>query len=161
MPHDPRMPTAAKLASAILFAGLGYLVSMLIAQLTAQGDFKPTIQPETVFGYFPYVNAGIGLLCGWLVMGPLTGRGFYAATGSGVRTAATLVFFSMLTFSGREMILRSMKMRYDGPFEAIQGMFGLIADYSPVLIAPAVLVLLIGGGALCGIMAEAIAKRWT
>lgn len=161
MPHDPKMPTAAKLASAILFAGLGYVVSLLIAQLTAQGAFEPKIPRETLFGLFPYVNAGIGLLCGWLVMGPLAGRGFYAASGSGVRTAATLVFFSILVFSGREMILRSMKMRYGGPFEAVQGMFGLIVDYAPVVIAPAVLVVLVLGGAVCGMLAEAVSKRWT
>src|SRR6056297_1256011 len=106
------MPTAAKLLAAVAFAALGFLAAETV---------KPHMVEGTQFGVFSYICAGIGALCGWMVMGGLVGAGYRAAAGYGVRTAATLVFWALLGFSIYEMILRATKMRYDGPMDALTG----------------------------------------
>lgn len=146
------MPTAAKLVAAVFFAALGYLMAEA---------FKPT-QPEGMrFGYFAEISAGIGLLCGWIVMGPLVGRGHGRAWGLGVRTAITTVFFATILFATYEMVLRSMKLRYDGPMEAVIGGIGLILEYGTGMVDQRFILTVLIGGAIGGILTEWSSRRWT
>ncbi|MFC2969055.1 TrgA family protein [Acidimangrovimonas pyrenivorans] len=145
------MPTAAKLIAAIAFA--------LVAYSGAEA-FKPAMPPDTQFGYFSYVCAGIGLLCGWQLMGDLVGRSYRFAIAAGLRTSATIVFFALLLFSARQMVLRSMKMRYHGPVDALQAMFGLAVDYGRMMLTPDVLIALLVGGAFAGLLTEWVSRRW-
>ncbi|WP_102223672.1 TrgA family protein [Acidimangrovimonas sediminis] len=154
------MPTAAKLVSAVLFALIGYGAARQVEILTAAGAFEPILPHETLFGSFALIVSAIGLVSGWLVMGDLVGKGMGVALGSGIQTVVTLVFFAIVLFSIREMILRAMKMRYHGTFEAIQGMLGLSYDYAHVLLNPAVSGLLVVAGAVAGLVVEATARRW-
>lgn len=146
------MPTAARLFAGIAFAMVAYFASDV---------FKPLLPEGTRDGMLSPVNAGIGFLCGWIVMGPLAGRGYYASAGYGVRTSATILFFALLGWSCYEMVRLSMDLRYDGPMDAITAMFGMIADFGVLLFTsvegPTVLLF---GGILGGAFAEWAAQRF-
>lgn len=145
------MPTAAKLVASILFAILGYAAAEV---------YKPGLPPDTQFGMFSFGCAFIGLISGWRVMGALAGEGYPHAVGHGLRTSATIAFFALVFFSIREMVLQSMKMRYDGVVDAILGAFDLMYKWGLLLLQPMVLVVLIGGGILCALITEWVSHRW-
>jgi hypothetical protein len=145
------MPTAAKLVSAILFALLG----LFVAQLYAQGI---TTGARTT--WLREVTAAISLICGWRVMGPLVGKGSAAAIGSGIRTALTAVFFTLLTFSIYEMVVISTKGRYDGPMDALLAVFEIIVEKGQGLLTPEIIGTILVGATLGGLAAEATGRRW-
>lgn len=145
------MPTAAKLIAAVGFAILGYVAAELVKAHMPEG---------TQFGLFSLVCAGIGLLCGWLVMGDLVGEGWVRASGFGIRVSVTLVFWALLFFAIYEMVRRATKMRYDGVTEAITAVFAIGLEYGRILLAPDVLAALLIGGAAIGILTESAARRW-
>jgi hypothetical protein len=144
------MPTAAKLLSAVLFAALAYLVADL---------YVPGMEGSPVVGFLREGCAFIGMLCGWLVMGRLVGKGMYAAAGSGFRTSATILFWCLLSFSVLEMIKQSTKKIYDGPMEALLAIFDIMIKYGTFALRAEVLVTLAVGGMLGGVLAEWISRR--
>ena len=89
------MPTFARLAAGILFAGLAYYVSLLIV---------PLFPPEQQLGWFREVNAGVGLVIGWKVMGARAGNGVSNAIGVGL-TAAAMMLLSLLTAMAAAILL--------------------------------------------------------
>jgi hypothetical protein len=145
------MPTAARLFAAVVFTLVGFLAAEV---------YKPGMPEGTQFGLFSPIVAAIGLFCGWTVAGVLVGGSYGAAAGHGIRTSATIVFWALLLFSVYEMIQRSMKMRYDGPMEALVGVFRLMLDYGALLGSVPVIVVLGVGGVLGGWAAEFAARRW-
>lgn len=147
------MPTAAKLVAALAFALVGYFA--------AQAVKLPGVLPEgTQFGWFSEITAGIGFLCGWIVMGGLVGKGYPEAVASGLRISVTIVFWALLGFSIYEMVLLSMKMRYDGPMEAVLAVFDLMLDYGKRLFTLPIIGTLAVGGVLGGIAAEYAGRHW-
>jgi hypothetical protein len=93
-------------------------------------------------------------------MGPLAGHGYRASLGYGLRTAVTVVFWGLLVFSIYEMILRSMKMRYDGPMEALLGAVDLALEHGRAMLNAPVLTTLFTGGILAGLVVEWAGRRW-
>lgn len=154
------MPTAAKLISAALFMLLGYVGARVVAIHAVNKDLLPYVSPAQDFFYFPFVVGFIGIISGWRVMGPRVGRGFRASFGYGVRTSATIVFFTLILFAVRAVVLDAMRMRYSNAYEAIQAMFGRMSDFAHVLLAPDLLAVLILGGGFAGMLAEATGRRW-
>ncbi|MCO6382499.1 MAG: TrgA family protein [Vannielia sp.] len=160
------MPTATKLMSGLVFAVLAFFVSEI---------FKPLLPEGTKLGMLSFVNAGIGFLCGWFIMGRLAGRGKFAAAGGGVRTALAMTFWCLLFWAIWEMLRQSTRVgTYAGPVEAINGAFGLVFDYGVLILTdarigftiaegsyflPQVPLLLIVGGMLCGWFAEWTEER--
>jgi hypothetical protein len=144
------MPTAAKLVAAFAFAAL----SLLIATL-----YIPQLPKGTQLGYFRQITAAIGLLCGWWIMGNMVGRGYRAAAESGLRTSVTIVFWALLGFSIYIMIDRSMRMMYDGPMEAVLGVFQLMIEYGKKMLVPDVMIAVLFGGILAGQLTEWVGKR--
>jgi hypothetical protein len=146
------MPTAGKLVAAVFFAILGFLMAEA---------YKHVMPPETQFGKFSLITAAIGLLCGWLIVGSLTGRGYGRAWGLGIRTAITIVAWATLGFSLYEMILRSMKGRYGGsPMEALTGAVKLILEYGQKMADQQFLLTLFIGGIIGGLATEWASRRW-
>lgn len=146
------MPTAAKLVAAALFALLG------VAGVVIYGPLLPDATP--LRGLLPSAVI-IGLLCGWLLMGRVAGRGYGTAIGNGISTGVALVFWLVLLWSGVEMVDRSTKMRYDGPMEAVLGMFGLMVEYATLMLNAELLGVALIGSALAGFLTEAAARRWS
>ncbi|SIN97197.1 TrgA family protein [Vannielia litorea] len=160
------MPTATKLMSALAFAVLAFFASEV---------FKPLLPEGTKSGMLSFVNAGIGLVCGWLIMGRLAGRGKFAAGGAGVRTALATTFWCLVFWSIWEMLRLSTRPgTYAGPVEAVNGSFGLMFDNLILILTdprigftlgegtyflPQVPLVLIVGGMLCGWFAEWTEER--
>ncbi|MDO9525597.1 MAG: TrgA family protein, partial [Gemmobacter sp.] len=59
-----------------------------------------------------------------------------------------------------EMVLRSMRKRYDGVFSAIEGTFDIILIYAAPLLRPEPLIVLVLGGMLGGILADWAGRQW-
>jgi len=145
------MPTAAKLFAAIAFALLAFFVAEVL---------KPHMQQGTQFGYFSFYCMLIGLAAGWRIMGPAAGRGWWEAINAGVRTAVVMLAVALLIFSIYKMLELAFLKRFDGPMDAIVGIFGVGVDYLMQILAWDVIALLIVGGALAGMLAEWAARRW-
>jgi hypothetical protein len=146
------MPTAAKLFGAIAFTFVAFLAAEVL---------KPAFPEGMSFGYFSAICAAIGLLCGWMVMGANAGRGGTKAVGTGLRTSVTIVFWAMLGFAIREMLIRSTDRRYNGVTEAVVGTFEIIIEYARTLVSsPSALIVLAVGGALGGLLSNWAAERF-
>ena len=145
------MPTAAKFAGAICFAIFGYLAAMSVVPVLPEG---------TQIGRMLEISAFIGLLNGWLIMGRLTGKGYRAGIGSGMRTAITVVIWALIVFAIYEMVLRSTKLRYDGPMEAVTAAFGLMLEYGRMMLTKEIIATVLVVGGIGGAITEWASKRW-
>lgn len=146
------MPTASKLVAAVAYALLGFIAAQTFIKYLPEG---------TPLGYFREITAAIGFIVGWLVMGKLTRKGYREAINSGLVTALILVFWAVLAFSLYFMLRKSMRMMYDGPMEAVLGVFQLMFDYGKMLVAPDMLGVILIGGILAGAVTEWAGKRWS
>lgn len=145
------MPTAAKLVAALAFALTGFL---------GAEAFKLGMPPGMAFGPFSLVIAAIGVLCGWTISGRLAGAGYTASVGYGLRSSVTIAFWGLLIYSTERMVQRSLDMLYDGPVEAVIGIFQLMVDLGQRLLTAEVLTVLAVGGVFGGLVAEWAARRW-
>ena len=145
------MPTASKLFAALAFALLAFFAAEIL---------KPHLPEGTQFGNFSFYCALIGLVAGWRVMGPAAGRGWWAAANAGVRTAATTLAIALLIFSIYQMLVLAFRRSYDGPMEAVVGIFSVGVDYFMHVLQWDVLAVLAVGGGLAGMMSEWASRRW-
>jgi len=145
------MFTAAKLVAALCVAALGYVASDAI---------RPLMPDNTNFGMFNYVNTVIGFFCGWFVIGKRAGRGISSAISVGFTAAFALVVWGLFVQATNEMVDRSLKRRYDDPFEAIAAIFEIALEFGQKMLDPTVIVILLIGGILSGIVAEIAARAW-
>ncbi len=147
------MPTAAKLFSAIMFAGVAYLSAHLYA-LNLPGGRPP--------GWLREMSGLIGLICGWWIMGSFASRpaGRIEAMGTGIRTAFTSALLVLIMFAFVEMLSRSMKGRYDSPTEAVLAVFDLILNLGRNMMTGEILGVLILGGILGGAVAHWAGRTW-
>lgn len=145
------MPTGAKAMAAISFAVVGWLMA---------NTYVPKMPEATSVGYFRELVALLGAAIGWRVMGNSVGKGYVGAIGSGWKTVIVLVFFALLLFGIYEMLQQSVRMRYDGPMEAIIDVFDQMMKRSePLLSLGVILVAAIGGG-IAGVLTENASRRW-
>ncbi|GAB1363017.1 tellurite resistance protein TrgA [Rhodobacter sp.] len=145
------MPTTAKLVAAVLFALIGWL---------AANAHVPALGEGAAVGRFRELTALIGVIVGWRTMGSLVGGSYSDAIGAGLRTSATLVFFALLLFSTWLMYGQTEKMAYDGPMDAVLGVFDFMLEHARKMLTPGVLGVLVVGGALAGVLTESAARRW-
>lgn len=145
------MPTAAKFVAALIFAAVGYLAAQA---------YIPTLPEGTQTRGFREICAFIGLLCGWMVMGRRVGKPLSEAVGSGILTSVIITFWAVLAFSVYEMIMLSIKQRYDGPMDAVLGVFELMLEYASSLPTQAILGTLLIGGVIGGVMSELAGRMW-
>lgn len=151
------MFTAAKLAAALLFAGLGWVSARLVTDglvnsLFADGVDHSLFEPSIAF---------IGLWQGWTVMGKLVGNGYGAAVANGVRTSVQITFLGLAFYAVREMFSRSTDLRYNDFGVAVVDALNLFLFYGEQMLTvrPA-LVVLIAGGAFLGVLCEYVSRIW-
>lgn len=145
-----RMPTAAKLVSAIGLAGLAWYASRIV---------KAIWPVEESFGLFSEYCALVGLIVGWAVMGKRLGRGYMQGISAGLTALFALLFWLFLTLSFYEMIGRSLDLRYKGPIEAIMGMVDIAKEYAANVYYWPLIGLLLAGVAVLGLVGEFVARR--
>ncbi|QYX57954.1 TrgA family protein [Roseovarius sp. SCSIO 43702] len=150
-PSD-KMPTAARLVAALCLAAIGWIGSDLI---------RPLMPPETNFGWFNYVNAGLGLVCGWWIIGNRLGTGYTDAISTGLTGVGGLVFWALFAQSFYLMIMQALDRKYKGPVEGIMGMIDNALDYGQYLLNWPLAILLVGGGIVTGLLAEWFHRRWS
>jgi len=102
----------------------------------------------------------VGFLCGWMIMGRAIGRSYATSMGNGISTSVAVAFWLVLIWAGYEMIVRSTKMRYDGPMDAVLGMFDLMVQYATLLLSKEVVGTMVIGGVLAGLATEWAGRRW-
>lgn len=152
MPAADRMPTAGRLVAAICLGVLAWVGSEMIR------DMMP---PETAFGRFNYINTAIGVACGWVTVGRRLGRpGLAEAISIGLTGLGAVVFWALVLHSLREMLSRSLARRYTDPFEALNGMFEIALRYASYMLDGTFIGVLLGGGILTGLLAQAAMRRW-
>ena len=137
--------TAAKLVGAVLFAILAWFTSEEIKPLFPEG-FDP--------GRFSEVNALVGLGVGWVVVGSRAGRGLASGISAGLTGVVALVFWGLLVNCTYEMLRLSLRKQYDGPVEAVVGVFQLMMENLLLMINPTVIGMLIVGGMIAGLLVE-------
>ena len=145
------MPTGAKLSAAVAFAIVGWLAAL---------TYIPQLPQGTSTGYFPEIMAGLGFVLGWLTLGPHMGRGYSEALSLGLRTSLLVVFWGLLGFSIYFMVLRSTKMIYDNAGAAVLDVPMLMLQYGKLMGSVNLIAILAVGGALGGIAAEFVSRRW-
>ncbi|MCX7565517.1 TrgA family protein [Sulfitobacter sp. F26169L] len=145
------MPTAARLVAAILLAILGWILSDLVRPLMPEG---------TDFGWFNYVNAGVGLFVGWIVMGRRAGRGFVNGLNNGLTGTAVLFIYCIGIHSAFEMFRLAMRNRYDGAMEALTAIFLIASEFGLMIATPAVILTAVAGAVIIGPVVDMAAERW-
>jgi hypothetical protein len=145
------MPTGAKAIGAASFAVVGWLTA---------NAYVPNLPEATPGGPVYQLMTAMGAVVGWKIMGNAVGKGYWGAIGSGWKTVVVLVFFAMLLFGIYEMLQQSVKMRYDGPFEAVVDVFNRMMERSIPLLTVGVMSVMIVGGALAGVLTENANRRW-
>ncbi|WP_417208153.1 TrgA family protein [Antarctobacter sp.] len=145
------MPNAAKLFAALGLAALGWIISDMI---------KPLVPFSVDFGYFNYVNACIGVLMGWLFLGPRAGEGVTSAINNGVTSAVAMVIVGVLVQGTNEMVRLSFARRYDSPIEAIAAIFEKSIDYGLILWDLQLILTLLGGAIAVALVVEMAGRRW-
>jgi hypothetical protein len=145
------MPTAAKAVAALCLAALGYLASEVVK----------TLLPEIEnFGRFSEINALIGAIVGWIIVGKRAGRGTKDAVGNGLTGVAALLFWTLFFHACLEMFDLALKRRFDGPVEAFSSIFEIAIEYMGLLMNPMMIATLLIGALLTGYFSEYAARRW-
>jgi hypothetical protein len=145
------MPTGAKAMAAVCFAIVGWMTA---------NAYVPLMPEAGRVGYLREMVAILGAIVGWQVMGTSVGKGYVRAIGSGWKTMIVLAFFALLLCGIYEMLQLSVRMRYDGPIEAILDVFQRMMDRSVPLLSMGVLGVMVVGGAVAGILTENASRRW-
>jgi len=152
MPVTDTMPTAGKLVAAIGLGALGWIGSEL---------FRPLMDEGTNFGWFNYVNAGLGLICGWRVTGRRLGLGYATGISAGLTGMAVLVFWALFVQSLNEMLRLTLDGRITGVMNGLTEMFELGTEYATVMLDGTLIGVLLAGGFLAGAVAEWAERRWS
>ncbi len=145
------MPTGSKIVAALVFAGLSWIISGFIPALLPEGTPTPMLQP---------VNAAVGFIMGWRVLGRNAGDGVVRSVGHASTTTVAVIFWCVIIWSGELMLTRSMRLLYNGPIEALQDMAVLAIDYIKLLGSPDIIIGLLVGTVVCAMLTESASRRW-
>lgn len=145
------MPTAAKLAAAILFGALAWWVSEQI---------KPLFPEGTDLGRFSEYNAALGAVIGWHVAGGRARTTWPNAVAYGLTAALATVLLGLLLYSGSRMLSQSVRKVYEGPMEAMVDVVRIMLENSQRIATPEILATLAVGGVVGGLLTEWVARNY-
>ena len=146
------MPTAGRLAGAIMFALYGWYAAGYSAQFFPEGNPPDLLIP---------VSAFIGLLIGWMMVGRRAGRGYNPAVGIGLSAAATFTFWVLFLLAFQQMMKNAMRRLYDGPMEAVVDTFDLMLEQSQDLLDVGLIATVLIGGILSAWVTEYFGQRYS
>lgn len=145
------MPTAGRLAGAVIFSLFGWYLAGISIR------FFPEANAPT---YWIPAAAIISLFVGWKICGSRAGRGYTAAIGVGLTSAFVIGFCLLFVVSFNKMISNAMRLRYDGPMEAVVDVFSQMLLFSLYFYDVQLLVTLFVGGVICAWVTEFFGKRY-
>ena len=145
------MPSAIRLAGLVVFAIMTWIVSEQV---------KPLFPEGMAFGRFSIYNAMLGGVIGWVFMSPRVTERRAGALNAGITTAVAVVFWVLLFHSIREMITLSLRKQYDGPVEAVVGVFQILLDYGVMIATPTILITLVIFAVFGGMFCGGVGRRW-
>jgi hypothetical protein len=145
------MPTAARLAGAVWFFGVGWTAAMQVLATFPDG---------TPARFFPLAIAVIGLWRGWVVAGHGAGRGRSIAIAHSISCALQMALIGLLVFAARAVYFRALNMRYDGLEDAAMAVLEQFVTYAIQSLTLPIWGVLLAGGVIGGLICEAVARRW-
>ncbi len=146
-----QMPTAGRLVAAVCFGVMGSVAAFVGI---------PTLPEGTITGYFVPFAGLTGIWLGWSLMGPKAGGRFALAMTQAIATTVVMIVVVILGISGWDMVERSMRLRYDGPGEAVLDTANLFWGYLQwMAVAPVIQALLIGT-LVSAILTNIAARIW-
>lgn len=145
------MPTAAKLAAALLFGFLAWWVSQMV---------KPLFPEGTDLGRFSEYNALIGAVIGWRIAGERARTTWPNAVANGLTSAAGMVAMALFIYSLARMLSQTLRQVYQGPAEALVDVVRIMLENIRFVTQPEVLATLIVGGVLSGLVTEWVARNY-
>lgn len=146
------MPTAGRLAGAVVFALFGWYLGGIAA------PFFPSERPPD---YLVQLCALVGVFIGWTVCGSRTGQGYRLAVSNGLTSTGAFAFVVLGALALNGMMNNALRNRYDGPMDAVVGMFGLMLEQAQWFFDIPFLTTVVVGGIICAIIAEYFGKRFT
>lgn len=143
--------SAARLSAAILLALTGYVLSeFILADL-----------PEwTSMPQFAQVNAGLGAIIGWRLLGTLAQERHFGTIGTGLTAAIILGLSILFVQAGRDMLERASSGWYNDPMEAILAMVSMALEHSKLMADPFAIASLVIGSVLSAAIAGFLARNW-
>ncbi|MCF6443421.1 TrgA family protein [Nereida sp. MMG025] len=145
------MPTAARLVAAVILAAMAWYVSDLIQPLMVEDPPHPRFQ---------LINAGLGLLVGWTVIGSRARDTYVAAFAHGLTGAAAWVFWAMLAHSTIKMVELSLRKQYDDAMQAVVGVFEIALKDGQIMGSALVVTTIIIVGMGAGLAATWASRRF-
>ena len=145
------MPDRAKVMGALCLCAMAYILSEMV---------KPQFLEDYNFGYFTYVNMLLGLIVGWTFKGKRAGFGVVPAINNGLTGILALLLLAVSIQSANEMLRPAMRLRYDGPFEAVLAIIPIGLDHTVLISTEPFWGTALIGGALSGLIVEAVWQRW-
>ncbi|MCK0094588.1 TrgA family protein [Yoonia sp. F2084L] len=145
------MPTAGRLAGAVIFALFGWYLGGISVELFPEANAPDFWLPA---------NAFIGLIIGWKICGSRAGNGYNAAMGVGLTCAFALGFCALFVVAFNQMISNAMRLRYDGPMDAIVGIFSLMLEFAVYFYDFTLIATLLVGSVICAWFTEFFGQRY-
>jgi len=145
------MPTAGRLAGAIVFGLFGWYYAGLTVPFFPNG-----IAPSL---WLPAVSV-VGLVVGWAVCGKRVGHGYNPAIGIGLTTGFALAFCSLFVVSFNQMIMNALRNRYNGTMEAVVDVFNQMIDYGAYFADVGLIAALVIGSVVCAWVTEYFGQRF-
>jgi hypothetical protein len=145
------MPTAARLAGAILFGLWGWYISGVATPFFMEGRPPRSFVPASVL---------TGILIGWIYIGRRLGQGYVQAVGHGLSGGFAFAFVSLFIMGLSLMMANAMRRRYDGPMEAVVDIFNLMVSESGRFYDVTLIASVFVGAVLCAWVAEYFAQKY-
>ncbi|MEM1077058.1 TrgA family protein [Dinoroseobacter sp. S76] len=140
------MPTGAKLIGAIIFGLTGALAAWIGIPGLPDGRQAGALLPLATLS---------GIWFGWRMAGTQVGGTLRQALTLSVRTVSMMLAATLFLIAGEEAYQRSIKLRYDGPIEAVTDVANLMLYFGQMAIQGPVLTVL-----ALGIVTGAVFVRW-
>ncbi|WP_425090938.1 TrgA family protein [Tropicimonas sp. S265A] len=134
------MPTGAKLLGAILFALTGALAAWIGIPGLPDGRQAGLLIPIATLS---------GAYFGWTLAGAHDTSTLRKSLVLSFRTMVLMFISTMFFIAGEEAYQRSIKLRYDGPVEAVTDIANLMIFFGEMAVQPAVLTVM-GLGVIVG-----------
>lgn len=140
------MPTGAKLIGAIIFCLTGALAAWIGVPGLPDGRQPGLLIP---------IAALTGIWFGWRLVGTHVGGTLRQAFVLSVRTVAMMLVATLFFIAGEEAYQRSIKLRYDGPVEAVTDIANLMLFFGQMALQGPVFTVL-----ALGILIGTVFVRW-